>query len=220
MPRNAALAALAALSMLAASCGEPGAAGTESVAQSRAGRGAVAPPRPEDVDGAPPARAAPKPDESPIAAPGLGGHDRFIALRPFKTVAAVDFELGPLARAGADPRLAAFEALAKALKAGRLEAGAFTAFGAALASAAHGQGVSAMGGRLRFSQPAERNGGLFVSFRLLGEDRSYAGRAALYPDAQGVWLVEFVEFDEPKARYGRASGERGVARPWRPPLDF
>lgn len=212
MPRNAAFAALAALCLFAASCGGPGVAADGSVAESRAGRGAVAPPRPEAVDGAPAARAAPKPAESPLAAPGLGGHDRFIALRPFQTVAAADYELGPLARAGLDPRLSAFEALAEGLKAGRLEESAFSPFGAALAAAAHGGAVADLGGGLRFAPPIERGGGLFVSFRLLGEGRSYAGRAALYPDAQGVWLVEFVEFEGPKA-----SGEPGA---WRPPLDF
>lgn len=212
MPRNAALAAIAALCLLAAACGGPGAGAAGSVAESRAGRGAVAPPRPEAADGAPPARAAPKPAESPPIAPGLGGHDRFIALRPFQTVAAADYELGPLARAGLDPRLAAFEALADGLQAGRLEESAFTPFGAALAAAAHGGAVAGLGGGLRFAPPLERDGGLFVSFRLLGADRSDAGRAALYPDAQGVWLVEFVEFEEPKAR-----GEAGA---WRPPLDF
>lgn len=212
MPRNAAFAALAALCLLAAACGDPGAAASDSVAESRAGRGAVAPPRPEAVDGAPPARAAPKPAESPLAAAGLGGHDRFIALRPFQAVAAADYELGPLARAGLDPRLAAFEALAEGLESGRLEESAFSPFGAALAAAAHGGAVADLGGVLRFAPPVERGGGLFVSFRLLGEDRSYAGRAALYPDARGVWLVEFVEFEEPTAR-----GEAGARRP---PLDF
>lgn len=212
MPRNAASAALAALCLLAASCGEPGAAGGGPVEGARAGRGAVAPPRPEAVDGAPPARAAPKPAESPLAAPGLGGHDRFIALRPFQTVAAADYELGPLARAVVDPRLAAFEALGEGLKAGRLDESAFSPFGAALAAAAHGGALPDAGGRLRYAPPVERNGGLFVSFRLLSDDVSYAGRAALYPSAQGAWLVEFIEFEGPK--------ERGEAGAWRPPLDF
>lgn len=213
MPRNAGFAALAAICLLAASCGGPGGAAADTVDEARAGRGAVAPPRPEAVDGAPPARAAPKPAETPRSSPGLAGHDRFIVLRPYRTAAAADYELGLLARAGLDPRLAAFETLAEGLKAGRLHERAFSPFGAALAAAAQGEAISAMGGGgLRFAQPAERNGGLFVSFRLLGEGRSYAGRAALYPDAQGAWLVEYVEFEGPKAR-----GEAGARRP---PLDF
>jgi hypothetical protein len=146
----------------------------------------------------------------PRIAESLGGHDRHLVYRPFGTVAATDFELGPLADGTMDAALAtSLDALEKGILAGTIPDELFADEAARVASIFLAETFTAMPKptSVRFSAPRTQPGGtVAVGVRVIVADetgaragvvRSALGLAILAPPDQGRMHIVHLELDLP-----------------------
>jgi hypothetical protein len=148
------------------------------------------------------AEPAPKPVKTSPAS-SLGGQDRHLAQRPFDTIPAMDFELGPLSSKPSPAELSnALDTLAAALRQGSLPLDIFESGMATVARLLYVEALS-IGPHIyevRFQEPASGPGGaVSIGLRLMAtienEDRTARGLAIMTEQDAKVWRIEHLELD-------------------------
>jgi len=162
--------------------------------------------------------SAPKaPQQRPLAASTLGGHDRHLMLRPFDLKKPSDFELGPLSgpRDAARPGAAAtIEALKAGLRSGALPLELFTPDAARIAGTLYGKDSLAGIREVRVAEPEAAPGASYSArFRVLAElGGAWAPGLVLMSEGEGgSYRIEHFELDTAALA---SSGTRDA--PWDP----
>jgi hypothetical protein len=154
--------------------------------------------------------------KAPMAS-SLAGIDRHFAYRPFDTVDAGDFVLGPLLDASNDSSLSAtLEAITAALVKGTLPYDRLSSDTAVVVRALYEQKLKTCAPivAVRFAERQPVPGGsVAIRFRILADTPAHSSQGLLVVDRaeSGTWTIEHLELDLDSLKI-----ERAREQPWDP----